>query len=1114
MPYIGNTIRAADDYRLIDDISSGFNGSTTSFALQVAGSAPVPFPKSPQQILISVNGVIQEPDPTGASGFNLVGTNIVFSSAPTNGHAFFGIIYATADYLNAGGNFPAGSLGAPSITFIGDENTGLFRKSGGSVGFVSDATEIANFDSNGITISSGSLVIADSIIHSGDTNTKIRFSNTDQIKLETGGVQRLKIDGTESVFNDDGESVDFRVEGDGDTNLFFVDASTDRIGIGTNLSNTPSSILTVKPLNSSSGRNISLYTSGSVGNKAGIFFNQTQGSGNLAEIQAEVESGTNKGSLHFSTSLATRLSIDENGQVGIGTSSPGEDLHISADTPVIRLTDSSTSRNAQFVCIDGSLRLDADNDNQQSNTNIAFRTDGTERMRLNGANLGIGTTSPSQKLDVAGGIKATTDITLASTTSGQSIFVTKDGTESVKIGHIGTGNEGFIALKDGGTDTVVLHGDAPSGVSYFNAGNVGIGTTSPTRQLDINNSSHATLALTSSTQSSLFFADDDTNIGQISYNHASNYMYFRVNDAERVRIDSSGSLLIGGTSSIGSNYPLQVYHATDARMYLANTTAASSQDVNLQFAPANSVTGASITCTSEEDFSTSANRTARLAFNTRKDGTLEERMRIDSSGNVGIGTTSPDGKLSVTGNIVCNSGTVRSNSGFSSDTDLILNADENDNGSNSIIFKESGTERARFKTDGDLLLTRQTGGGGGDETLLISGNYGSGSSQALVASAAFRIYSGGTNERLRIKSTGEVGIGTTSPDAQLEVSSSSFSTEIKISTSDQQDAVGNVHGQLVFEGRNQAGTVYESAQIRSICESSIGTRRAGLGFLTSGSTPGVLTEKLRITNDGKVGINTSDPQAKLQANDTNPVVAEFYRSDGGDNDEARIALGALSTNIPSQRGVQLAAVNNSAGHDFSIRTSSSHSAGPTEKMKVTSGGIIFLSTNTNTSGGGSATWYVSGSQQQIFRGNAGDYIHFKTTSGTGIGRITNIGDSSTNYNTSSDYRLKENQTAISDGITRLKTLKPYRFNWKSDSSRIVDGFFAHEVTAVPEAISGTKDKIAVQADVDEGLAINLGDPVYQSIDHSKLVPLLTAALQEAITKIETLETKVAALEAA
>ena len=233
MPYIGNTIRAADDYRLIDDISSGFNGSTTSFALQVAGSAPVPFPKSPQQVLISVNGVIQEPDPTGASGFNLVGTNIVFSSAPTNGHAFFGIIYATADYLNAGGNFPAGSLGAPSITFIGDENTGLFRKSGGSVGFVSDATEIANFDSNGITISSGNLIIPESIIHSGDTDTKIRFNSTDQIKLETAGSERVHIDGVEVVFNETGAGTDFRIEGDSDTNLFKIDASTDQVGIGT-----------------------------------------------------------------------------------------------------------------------------------------------------------------------------------------------------------------------------------------------------------------------------------------------------------------------------------------------------------------------------------------------------------------------------------------------------------------------------------------------------------------------------------------------------------------------------------------------------------------------------------------------------------------------------------------------------------------------------------------------------------------------------------------------------------------------------------------------------------------------------------------------------------------
>ena len=121
-------------------------------------------------------------------------------------------------------------------------------------------------------------------------------------------------------------------------------------------------------------------------------------------------------------------------------------------------------------------------------------------------------------------------------------------------------------------------------------------------------------------------------------------------------------------------------------------------------------------------------------------------------------------------------------------------------------------------------------------------------------------------------------------------------------------------------------------------------------------------------------------------------------------------------------------------------------------------------------------------------------ITFGNTNGI-VGQITTNG-SSTTYATSSDYRLKENATAISDGITRLKTLKPYRFNFKADASTTLDGFFAHEVTAVPEAIIGTKDEV----DSDN-------NPVYQGIDQSKLVPLLTAALQEAVAKIEVLETE-------
>ena len=153
-------------------------------------------------------------------------------------------------------------------------------------------------------------------------------------------------------------------------------------------------------------------------------------------------------------------------------------------------------------------------------------------------------------------------------------------------------------------------------------------------------------------------------------------------------------------------------------------------------------------------------------------------------------------------------------------------------------------------------------------------------------------------------------------------------------------------------------------------------------------------------------------------------------------------------------------------------------------------------------------------------GNNRVMIGLANADGNKVGNIISNG-SSTSYNTSSDYRLKENEVLISDGITRLKTLKPYRFNFKANPSTTVDGFFAHEVTAVPEAISGTKDETEDILYTEEDTIPSgkkVGDvketvPKYQGIDQAKLVPLLTAALQEAVAKIEVLETKVAALEA-
>jgi hypothetical protein len=186
MAYIGNTLRTAQpNYQIIDDISASFNGSTTTFALQVGGVTPAPFPVSAQHCLISVGGVIQQPDPTGTDGFLLSGSNIVFSAAPSFGEDFFGVVLAGADYINVGANFPDGSVATPSITFDQDTNTGLYRKGANNIG------------------------------------------------ITTNGIERVSVGTSEVVFNDGGNDIDFRVEGDTESNLFFVDAGNDRVGIGT-----------------------------------------------------------------------------------------------------------------------------------------------------------------------------------------------------------------------------------------------------------------------------------------------------------------------------------------------------------------------------------------------------------------------------------------------------------------------------------------------------------------------------------------------------------------------------------------------------------------------------------------------------------------------------------------------------------------------------------------------------------------------------------------------------------------------------------------------------------------------------------------------------------------
>ena len=165
---------------------------------------------------------------------------------------------------------------------------------------------------------------------------------------------------------------------------------------------------------------------------------------------------------------------------------------------------------------------------------------------------------------------------------------------------------------------------------------------------------------------------------------------------------------------------------------------------------------------------------------------------------------------------------------------------------------------------------------------------------------------------------------------------------------------------------------------------------------------------------------------------------------------------------------------------------------------------LCLITNSSTDGGHSAL--------HLSRPGTGTETQMAFSNGYGVGgTIKTVGNNTTQYNTSSDYRLKENVVTDWDATSRLKQLKPSRFNFKENPvKKTVDGFLAHEVSSiVPEAISGEKDEVETYKDENGKEQTR---PVYQGIDQSKLVPLLTKALQEAIAKIETLEAKVTALE--
>ena len=253
------------------------------------------------------------------------------------------------------------------------------------------------------------------------------------------------------------------------------------------------------------------------------------------------------------------------------------------------------------------------------------------------------------------------------------------------------------------------------------------------------------------------------------------------------------------------------------------------------------------------------------------------------------------------------------------------------------------------------------------------------------------------------------------------------------------------------------------------------------------------TERARVDASGNVGIGTTSPSlatasvsaSGLEISGTVPAI----NLNAGSSDEFLIYGGASSGNI-------LVANNNP------LRFLMSGS----ERMRIDDNGRLLLRKTSGTVSGSCVEMernMESGVAMEINdtdTSGTNNAIHFRR-GGSVVGKIT-IGPSSTGYATSSDYRLKQGVEDMTGAIDRVKQLAPKRFNFIVDADTTVDGFLAHEAqTVVPEAVTGTHNE------VDDD-----GNAVMQGIDQSKLVPLLTGALQEAIAKIEALEARVTALE--
>ena len=701
---------------------------------------------------------------------------------------------------------------------------------------------------------------------------------------------------------------------------------------------------------------------------------------------------------------------------------------------------------------------------------------------------------------------------------------------------------------------VYTNASASPKVTIDSGGRVGIGTVplaSEGAELNIRSSDGATnvglIPNTNSEFSQLTFynATNDSAQGYIKYNNSDNSLQVRVNLKERLRISSSGLVGINTTAptallSFGVQRSVQTFppicfqtaHGSGlADAAISTTDDSGGTDIMMG---ANVYMGQNGTFT--RYFSSYGSAAVRcgytgntMFYNKSGNNAPVESMRIDGSGRLLVGSTSSRSAGDVGAQLQ-----IEGTSYHTSSLALIANSGASaGNNSHLTLAKSRGSSDGSdtILVDGDSIGIVQWAASDGTDLNCVAaeirakvdGTPGANDMPGLLQFGTTADGAAAPTTRLTIASTGFIGAGTVEPRRHLHIHNSASAT---VGFQMTNGNTGEANDSQGFQLKVGSDSHTEISQMED----------SYLSIFTNA------TERMRIANDGEVFIGPAasaitDRSTLLSVAGANQDPTGSWTQVGLYSDDSQAADKGGSIGFGGQDGTttkqQFAAIkgakaNSTSGNyeGYMAFYTRPDGAVTKEQARFTSDGKYNFGHATNNAGSNGRFYVTSIAGQctmdlhhsvndnenvlNMIHGGVGVngnptrvFVEFRNFANNAVATIQSNSTTVT-YNTGSDYRMKENQLDISDGITRVKQLKPYRFNWKSEygGGDKVDGFFAHEAaTVVPEAVQGTKD--AVDSN---------GDIIRQQIDPSKLVPLLTAALKEAITKIETLETKVAALE--